>query len=481
MSERGLCSLYSGYLSSTASMDRLPVELHREIFCHLAGRPWEDPDADSAAFDWLSEARAPYLLASVCRRWRELALRTPALWAFIRLCDGIHARQFGRARVNLSRAGKHPLYFILDGRRVGFLNHFFDGLQLVKQYAPRLVRCYIHIPYNTQHENLAIFEQAMPLLRELRMIPTHGRSARLVVSPRSAFGSQLTLRLLHLPDCPQLERLDSHAICIIPASSLGRLKRLSYNLRNSEAAPLWATLTRTPALEELIIVFPSDGWWRLQQLSADNSSRFENATRVELLHLHHLAVFGSCNEFSWADKAHLPALHTLTASVEHCDHMGPLFKALRQQLRHLVITSIEDGTGTAYLGARDAEALDQLYDLESFELRGLRTDMLRQQDQAFFEHLSGPWPSTSHAVVDVAGPRGWAATLPRLVLRDCELELEACETLARFVHTRLQGRSPFIFELINCKLTRRPGTDPPWLAPVRIVFGGALVDGQHLP
>jgi hypothetical protein len=64
--------------------DRLPVELHVEIFSHCL-----------SPFPTLNVKEAPLLIALVCKAWKELVYNTPAILVIIRDRDsGLTKRHF---------------------------------------------------------------------------------------------------------------------------------------------------------------------------------------------------------------------------------------------------------------------------------------------------------------------------------------------------------------------------------------------------
>ncbi|KZP22107.1 hypothetical protein FIBSPDRAFT_953196 [Athelia psychrophila] len=81
---------------------RTPPEIFTEIFLHCVGGSLEHPN--------------PTLLASICSRWRSIALSSPELWASLRLIIKPHnlESQTALATMWLSRAGTHPLSICLD-------------------------------------------------------------------------------------------------------------------------------------------------------------------------------------------------------------------------------------------------------------------------------------------------------------------------------------------------------------------------------
>ncbi|KAF9016248.1 hypothetical protein BDZ89DRAFT_923976, partial [Hymenopellis radicata] len=58
----------------------IPNELLLEIFGHCISKIPSDEDPDT-----LDPKGAPWLLARVCHRWRELAVNTPQLWMHLLL------------------------------------------------------------------------------------------------------------------------------------------------------------------------------------------------------------------------------------------------------------------------------------------------------------------------------------------------------------------------------------------------------------
>ncbi|KAK0486428.1 hypothetical protein IW261DRAFT_1306997, partial [Armillaria novae-zelandiae] len=98
---------------------RLPAEVLVRIFHETIEFPWKciDTTEDWRHFDLDREfdADSPWSIASVSRRWREVALSFPELWAFINIAVTEELFEEGDYRylrfvnLHLSRSGSRPL------------------------------------------------------------------------------------------------------------------------------------------------------------------------------------------------------------------------------------------------------------------------------------------------------------------------------------------------------------------------------------
>ncbi|KAJ7827568.1 hypothetical protein B0H13DRAFT_2439230 [Mycena leptocephala] len=134
----------------------LPNEIVSEIFIHfLPTYPLFPP---------LTGLLSPTLLTRICRRWREIALGTPALWCAISTScrDGIPSKQ--KAHIFdlwLNRSRCCPLSLQLGGG-----NPRLDITQVLKTVIPRRAR-WEHLDLYLPPSHLHIFDSPMPLLRHL--------------------------------------------------------------------------------------------------------------------------------------------------------------------------------------------------------------------------------------------------------------------------------------------------------------------------
>ncbi|KAJ7489447.1 hypothetical protein FB451DRAFT_1023911 [Mycena latifolia] len=84
----------------------LPPEITSEIFLHCLPTSYTDREWNS-----VESSEAPMLLSHVCRRWREVAISTHALWAAIEF----NAPSPELFTTWLERAGGYPLALNLHG------------------------------------------------------------------------------------------------------------------------------------------------------------------------------------------------------------------------------------------------------------------------------------------------------------------------------------------------------------------------------
>ncbi|KAJ7747325.1 hypothetical protein B0H16DRAFT_1851426 [Mycena metata] len=128
-------------------------ELMAEIFMHCLPRMPVDE------YSWPSPSRAPLLVASVCRRWRRVALSTPTLWNSFPLGEEFSLRLF---RLWMERSGEaSTLHLSADSdslevalpysRRWGSLKLDLDpssipALAAIQGHMPRLRRLFLKFP-----------------------------------------------------------------------------------------------------------------------------------------------------------------------------------------------------------------------------------------------------------------------------------------------------------------------------------------------
>ncbi|KAJ7645973.1 hypothetical protein DFH06DRAFT_581053 [Mycena polygramma] len=131
----------------------LPPEIIVLIFEHclpFSSYPWHR--WSSSSFDHLrpSPSKAPLLLAQICRRWREICLDAPSLWASIAFGD---TGSIDFLEMWLSRARGHRLRIHLqtqDDDRGELL------AQVVKRHSSQWKELYFGLPTST-HEQLHMF------------------------------------------------------------------------------------------------------------------------------------------------------------------------------------------------------------------------------------------------------------------------------------------------------------------------------------
>lgn len=104
--------------SLPAPIRRLPADLLEEIFLHSIPVWCEEYALDEDYTLYLS----PFIIASVCVRWRDVALSCPPLWATIKLDMRRHRKNASTCTssiecisLHIQRASKYPLSVILRG------------------------------------------------------------------------------------------------------------------------------------------------------------------------------------------------------------------------------------------------------------------------------------------------------------------------------------------------------------------------------
>ncbi|KAH7103341.1 hypothetical protein BKA62DRAFT_696600 [Auriculariales sp. MPI-PUGE-AT-0066] len=472
-------------------MDTLPDELWQEIFARLAGfdqcfdlvRP--NPPAFSDAI------RAPFRIAATCTHWRALVLNSPELWAFVRArddrpVDDVHLRTC------IERSGQHPLDVWIHSDVTHWRHSsddddendddedkdidgkpqqpvmFFEWLDLLQRNAQRWRRVRIDFPRPTPIDKFAVFTKPMPLLEHLVLsTPSTGFNEYMV---NTNYDSDLNPQHLYFHSCPNLRTLASHAAVMVPVATLSKLEYLNFSLRGlRDDLPLWAALAMMPALVELNIYFPYYG----------AGSYLEEAppTPRQLPALRTLGILGYYRfQSRWDRWLTVPNLQTLVVSVEPCNLLRESFASFSSAVRHIVITTVENGNSGGYFSRSDAVALDELHHVETLELRDIPIDMVRGNPGDFFASLAG--------IVRYSGdpmPK-WGSTLRKLILRDCEIEIDSCGSLASLVDLRTTAArdnadDSFEFQLINTRLIRQMHHEvPESLGPVMHLFEHAIIE-----
>ncbi|KIK68244.1 hypothetical protein GYMLUDRAFT_237324 [Collybiopsis luxurians FD-317 M1] len=100
---------------------RLPPELLSEIFVHAASEKLPNSDSRSDSNLYPASRDLPFVFSRVCRRWREIALSTPALWSCITLVHRTPAAQTkysGLVNRCLEKSSFSPLYITLSAEHM---------------------------------------------------------------------------------------------------------------------------------------------------------------------------------------------------------------------------------------------------------------------------------------------------------------------------------------------------------------------------
>lgn len=147
-------------LELSLSMEFLPNELLRAIFCEVTAAPKSTLNTNRIyEFEapW-SLTRAPYELAAVSRLWRGICMSTPELWTYIQLIGDDQHRNIDLLRQNLDRSGSRPLDVCFS---LGFIDHndWRTAVEIVLEHAHRwrrlmfsMARCNHPRHYQALHE-----------------------------------------------------------------------------------------------------------------------------------------------------------------------------------------------------------------------------------------------------------------------------------------------------------------------------------------
>jgi len=149
--------------NSTAA--HLPLVVLAEIF--LYSKLSSELDPDPYLFDY-----TPWILSSVCRSWRDVAIHTSALWTKIgiNLDEPDRFERAGFMELWLARSGVLPLDVHLD-REARLLDNKLTSLEFIASHMHRIRS--LKVVANTSHTAesiLAYFEASAPLLERFSAV-----------------------------------------------------------------------------------------------------------------------------------------------------------------------------------------------------------------------------------------------------------------------------------------------------------------------
>jgi hypothetical protein len=247
----------------------LPTEILSEIMCYLPlffgpNAPSINPlnrDLDpSRRFTKDGPIRTPHWVAvsHVCRRWREIALKSKALWTTIPLVSVSWAERA------LALSHPHPIILHIDSKDKsldrGYVSVF--ALCLALTHIDRIRKIHMHSPWGTRHGDrimdvvFGALSRGALELEELDLAPHPPFLARPGHDRNSAMETQVDLPAL------RVIRLDQ---CYLPADSflfhvgLTHLRLSGTRAMWPAMEPLLNTLSRVPKLQvlELYGVLPT--------------------------------------------------------------------------------------------------------------------------------------------------------------------------------------------------------------------------------
>jgi len=234
----------AGYKPGTAStlpaILSLPLETISSIFDMVAD------DVDSVSADMLPEARRcrraqPFVIAAVCRLWREVALKTPNLWRNVELLPRPSSEKqpaeiererlyFNRVRHCAGKSKATKFRVRLIGPLMCVTRIWFERI------VDRVEYLYIHAGGNG--DDLKIFNEAMASLETLQV---HAESP-------AAWN-----RTVHLHSMPRLHTITSSGLILVPSSHLPSLR--SIQLHGKRALETLASLLPYAPVVERVDIF----------------------------------------------------------------------------------------------------------------------------------------------------------------------------------------------------------------------------------
>ncbi|EJD39271.1 hypothetical protein AURDEDRAFT_171659 [Auricularia subglabra TFB-10046 SS5] len=290
-----------------------------------------------APYDIL-RAEAPFVLASVCRRWRQLALNTPWLWTYVGLGPYSSDAQWRCVRqyfdLCFTRSRDEPLEICLDLADAPDSRWFamsgMLGILGAMSARWRIMLCGLPGAMIMDHSFPAELERLFlgetPLLEEIvACIDDHA-----VVNPWNSH----TKFPRYLPRCPRLRAMRTdgcHIICTAPHAVLGALVHLELQV-SLPPTVIWHMLQLAPGLEHLdldITGEPSDLWKHEWTASAPAA--------VHLAALRSLFVSGWAHELFalWGSALTMPNLQKLVALELFTNEVLPIVAQCSRAVRVL--------------------------------------------------------------------------------------------------------------------------------------------------
>ncbi|EJD41126.1 hypothetical protein AURDEDRAFT_127217 [Auricularia subglabra TFB-10046 SS5] len=313
-----------------------PDELLRAIFLDVVRDLW-------TRYEWLADpgerfysaplAKAPFALAAVCSRWRNLALRVPHLWTYISVpaMDGI-VRDAYQDFVSLLLARSKPVSLdivlpwsqnISVAWELGGLTCEAYILEFLAAESHRWRSFELQVAERAlTHISMSLFRNLTPALETCAII---GHKDGEILEWAPDFPN-------FLPLCPNLRRFSSRHTNILPANS-GRscqsLREMNLHI-DMPCAAVWDALRQvSPRLETLHLAFERD--------QLDNSHVI--ASQIEFPNLRsltadkHASVMLSTN----AALVALPRLQALEISPACITILLPLWQHCPVRINELVI------------------------------------------------------------------------------------------------------------------------------------------------
>lgn len=372
-------------------MQNFPTELLRAVFLELADDmhqnwTWED----KFTYYVVPKSVVPFVLASVCRRWRQLALDTSALWSFVAVPppsskeDAEKALRYTRTLVE--RSGSSPVDGVITWPKLAWENMSgpcYSIVSVLASVAPRWRRISVDLPDGTDVELFDCFRRQTPLLEE---ISTWYRTPYFRLCPYTTDPDTPQ----YLPYCPRLRKFRTSRCNIIfsaPRHSLAHLTQIQI-WSDLSASAVWGILHLVPAVEELDIWLQS----RLGALEPSPGSQLDLPALQRLTCCHFAATLFE----HWANFLNAPRVSHVELELIHGnedDNRESVENLLRRLSGSVVSLKLVDGWGR--MTAQRTAELAPLRNLRTVDLHGWF-------EPAFFERLvdDRAWPDLEAMSID---------------------------------------------------------------------------------
>lgn len=238
-------------------------ELIRTVLVEVVARVRPPDDSTEHTGYALETACAPFDIASVCRKWRGVALASPKLWTYIGvpvIANPLRGRAYHLyVKTVLDRSTQEHLEIVLDWSSPDTAwtasGYYSRILELLGQHARRWQRIDISFPIGTLPQHVEIFRLSTPVL-ERALVSRHVCEDEDNTDERRV--PWITSPLGYFPLCPALRTFYTNCLPLKISEPLRHLKTLS--ISDIPLRLVWDMLRRTPDLVTFSISFPYDEW-----------------------------------------------------------------------------------------------------------------------------------------------------------------------------------------------------------------------------
>ncbi|EJD51075.1 hypothetical protein AURDEDRAFT_150126 [Auricularia subglabra TFB-10046 SS5] len=307
-------------------LHRLPTELLNAVFDEIASEPDPWVVVPDKVFFNAERASAPFMISSVCHRWRDIALGMPGLWTYIALPAlsasmgrSIYGAQLHVQRL-LHRSGSKPLDVLLrwaeDDAQWEDLAIFREIVSIVAQQMKRWRRACFDFPLGIDVKGVEFLRCPAPLLEEFAIWSAGDKMLPSLYLPE------------YLPNSPRLRTFCSGTIFLAPRAALPSLRQAHITCDDHPVSAVWDVVGKMPALEELVLTF----------INPPSGPPDPPLTELRLSNLRSLTVEGNPLIVStWAAMLSLPQVQQLTLPVWSIAALEPLIVSTLTGISELTV------------------------------------------------------------------------------------------------------------------------------------------------